>query len=30
MADMESDGGRKRGRGKRPVDEEADTAEVRL
>jgi len=27
---MESDGGRKRGTGKRPVDEEADAAEVRL
>jgi hypothetical protein len=29
-ADMESDGGRKRGTGKRPVNEEADAAEVGL
>jgi len=27
---MESDGGRKRGTGKRPVNEEADAAEVGL
>jgi hypothetical protein len=29
-ADMESDGGRKRGTGKRPVNEKADAADVGL